>query len=167
MAAIALSLLAGMSGCGFQPLYGEPGDAPTPYQALHHISIGPISDRAGVRLRAELERLFSPLKEPARHRLDVKLGSQVQVMAIEEDASIRRTNLQLIAHVRLLPSAVPEGQDTVEPEFVTTVRANAGTEQLPSDFSTLVSERATEQRAVELLAQRIRQELALHFAGKA
>ena len=150
-----------LGGCGFKPVYDTPGAAGSSAMGrLHHLTVAPISDRAGVRLRAELERLFSPAAEPATHTVYIDLETKSRVTAIEEDASVRRRNLQLTAEVRL----VPAGGALTMPEFKTTVRANAGAEQLPSDFATLVSEGAAEQRAVELLAQRIRQQLALHFA---
>lgn len=153
--------IASLSACGFQPVYGTGGASGEPaMEKLHHLVIAPIPNRAGVRLRAELERLFSPAAEPSTHTVHIDLESESWVTAIEEDASVRRRNLQLTAEVRLVPSG---GAITI-PEFKTIVRANAGAEQLPSDFSTLVSEGAAEERAVELLAQRIRQQLALHFA---
>lgn len=153
--------IASLGSCGFQPVYGTGGDGGEPaMEKLHHLVIAPIPNRAGVRLRAELERLFSPAAEPSTHTVHIDLDSESQVTAIEDDASVRRRNLQLTAEVRLVPA---DGAITI-PEYKTTVRANAGAEQLPSDFSTLVSERAAEERAVELLAQRIRQQLALHFA---
>ena len=153
--------LATVAACGFKPVYDTQGASGAPaMEKLHHLVIAPIPDRAGVRLRAELERLFSPAAEPSTHTVYIDLESRIRVTAIEEDASVRRRNLQLTADVRL----VPAGGAISTPEFKTVVRSNAGAEQLPSDFSTLVSEGAAEQRAVELLAQRIRQQLALHFA---
>lgn len=155
------SLLLAVGSCGFKPVYDTGrADGGTSMEKLHHLVIAPIPNRTGVRLRAELERLFSPAAEPSTHTVHIDLESKSRVTAIEEDASVRRRNLQLTAEVRLVPAG---GAITI-PEFKTTVRANAGAEQLPSDFSTLVSEGAAEERAVELLAQRIRQQLALHFA---
>ena len=163
LAALAAGLLVlAVSGCGFKPVYHSGGQSADPVmEKLHHLAIAPVPDRAGVRLRAELERLFSPAAQPMTHTVHINLKSKNRVTAIEEDASVRRRNLELTAEVRL----VPAGGSITIPEFKTTVRSNAGAEQLPSDFSTLVSEGAAEQRAVELLAQRIRQQLALHFAA--
>ncbi len=154
-------MLLAASACGFKPVYdtGPPGADPV-MASLHHLTIAPIRNRAGVRLRNELELLFSPPAEPATHILLIDLETRSRVTVIEEDASVRRRNHHLIADVRL----VEAGEPTKPPEFRTIVRANAGAEQLPSDFATLVSEQAAEQRAVELLAQSIRQQLALHFA---
>jgi LPS-assembly lipoprotein len=150
-----------LSGCGFQPVYGTKNDAgQLSASELHYIVIDPIPNRVGVRLRAELERLFSPPMSPPQHTLDIRLNVESDVTAIDRDASVRRRNLKLIADVRLLRN----GAAKEPPEFTTVVRANAGMEQLPSDFSTLVSESAAEERAVERLAFQIRQQLAVHFA---
>lgn len=160
-AAAGFALLA-VSACGFKPVYDTPGlSGDNAMTALHHLTIAPIPNRAGVRLRSELEQLFSPPIAPSTHTLHIKLDVKSQVTAIEEDASVRRRNIQMVAEVRL----VPAGGAITMPEYQTTAYSNAGAEQLPSDFSTLVSEQAAEQRAVELLAQRIRQQLALHFAN--
>jgi hypothetical protein len=160
-AAAGLALLS-VSACGFKPVYdtSPAADAGNAMEQLHHVVVAPVPDRVGVRLRSELQRLFSPAAEPPTHTLHIALETRSRVMAIEEDASVRRSILYLVAEVRLVPS----GGAVSMPEFKTTVRSNAGAEQLPSDFATLVSEGAAEQRAVEELAQRIRQQLALHFA---
>ena len=162
-AALAAGLLMLAAGsCGFKPVYSTGGSASDPVmEKLQHLTIAPVPNRVGVRLRNELERLFSPAAQPTTHTVHIDLKSKSQVTAIEGDASVRRRNLQLTAEVRL----VPAGGSLTIPEFKTTVRSNAGAEQLPSDFATLVSEGAAEQRAVEQLAQRIRQWLALHFAA--
>ena len=155
---LAALLSLALPGCGFQPVYGDRPDGGGA-AALHQVSVEPIPDRVGVRLRSELNQLFSPQRAPATHSLRITIESKSQVMAIAEDASVRRRNLQLRADVRLFQA----GSDGAKPDFSTVVRANAGSDQLPSDFSTLVSEQAAEQRAVELLARRIRQQLAIYF----
>lgn len=163
VAAIAAGLmLLAVSACGFKPVYDTRASSggSTAMESLHHLAVAPIPNRAGVRLKNELERLFSPAAQPMSHTVYIDLQSKSAVTAIEDDASVRRRNLELIAEVRL----VPAGGAISIPEYKTTVRSNAGAEQLPSDFSTLVSEGAAEQRAVEQLARQIRQRLALHFA---
>ena len=156
-----------LAACGFAPVYapqkatGNSADqAVSPSAALHNISIDPISDRAGVRLRNELARLFSPFQGPAAYRLSIDLRTLSDVLAIEEDASVRRRNWRYTADYRLILL----GDGPAESVTGGQVWANVGTEQLRSDFSTLVSERAAEQRAVEQLARQIRNKLALHFA---
>ncbi len=162
-AAAAVVALLTLDACGFKPVYdARNADGKSVAAELHHLTVAPIPNRAGVRLRTELEQLFSPLAAPATHTVHIKLDVKSRVTAIEEDASVRRRNLLLDAEVRLMPA----GGVITMPEFLTRVRSNVGAEQLPSDFSTLVSEGAAEQRAVEVLAQRIRQQLALHFAKK-
>ncbi|MGY9055034.1 MAG: LPS assembly lipoprotein LptE [Alphaproteobacteria bacterium] len=159
-----VTAVATLAGCGFQPVYNSGrttgnGGAPAT-SALHHIVVAPIPDRAGVRLRNELTELFSPLQAPSTHTLRIALAISTQVVAIESDGSVRRQNQKYTATVHLIPA----GSTDQRAEFATTVRANTGTEQLPSNFSSLVSENASEQRAIEQLAQRIRQQLAVHFA---
>ena len=162
-AAVAGLALLALGACGFKPVYDTRGaDGQAVMTALHHLTVAPIPNRAGVRLRSELDRLFSPHVAPSTYTVHIKLDVKSRVTAIEQDTSVRRRNIHLDAEVRL----VPAGGLITMPEFQTRVRSNAGAEQLPSDFSTLVSEGAAEQRAVELLAQRIRQQLALHFAQK-
>ena len=79
------------------------------------------------------------------------------VTAINRDSSDLRRDLRLVAAISLNQP----GKD--KPLFETRVFSDAGIDQLPSDFATLVAEDAAERRAVERLARDIRDRLALYF----
>ena len=155
-----LLALAGLqSGCGFQPVYGDRSNQQSASE-LQYISIARVPDRVGHRLRDELYRLFNGDGKAARYHLAIKLEDRTSVTAIDRDSSDRRSNLRLVAAISL----TEPGTEAVL--YQTTVISDAGIDQLPSDFATLVAEDAAERRAVERLARDIRQRLALYFARR-
>ena len=155
-----LLALAGLqSGCGFQPVYGDRSNQQSASE-LQYIAIARVPDRVGHRLRDELYRLFSGDGKAARYHLAIKLEDRTSVTAIDRDSSDRRSNLRLVAAISL----TEPGTEAVL--YQTTVISDAGIDQLPSDFATLVAEDAAERRAVERLARDIRQRLALYFARR-
>jgi len=159
---LVLLAAAGITaGCGFQPVY-DTGRAERPAIAgeLQHIAVDTMPDRVGYRLKKELERLFDSHRGETRYRLAIDLEARDSVTAVDLDESVRRRNLRLVAAIAL----IPDGSET--PVYRRTLISDAGIDQLPSDFATLVAEDAAEQRAVERLARDIRRRLAIHFASK-
>ena len=155
-----LLALAGLqSGCGFQPVYGDRSNQQSASE-LQYIAVARVPDRVGHRLRDELYRLFNGDGKAARYHLAIKLEDRTSVTAIDRDSSDRRSNLRLVAAISL----TEPGTEAVL--YQTTVISDAGIDQLPSDFATLVAEDAAERRAVERLARDIRQRLALYFARR-
>ena len=159
LAIAALVLLGLPTACGFQPVYGggEPGG---PSAELEKIAVARVPDRVGHRLRGELERLFDNYGHESAYTLGIELEDRTSVVAVDRDSSKRRRNLRLVAMITL--SAV--GGEV--PLYQTRIVSDAGIDQLPSDFATLVAEDAAEQRAVERLARDIRQRLAVYFARR-
>jgi LPS-assembly lipoprotein len=160
---LALGLLAlagGQSGCGFQPVYGGGGERGAAADELQHIAIDTVPDRVGYRLKSELERLFGNHGQQTDYRLAIDLDTRSSVTAIDSDDSTLRRNLRLVAAVALIPVG------SEEPVYQKTLISDAGIDQLPSDFATLVAEDAAEERAVQRLARDIRQRLAVHFASQ-
>ncbi len=151
-----LALLPGLAGCGFQPVYGDRGGGASASE-LQYIAVSRVPERVGFRLRDELNRLFNNDGVASRYTLVVKLEDRSTVTAINRDSSDLRRDLRLVAAISLNQP----GKD--KPLFETRVFSDAGIDQLPSDFATLVAEDAAERRAVERLARDIRDRLALYF----
>ncbi len=155
-----LLAVAGLqSGCGFQPVYGDRSNQQSASE-LQHISVGLLEDRVGHRLRDELHRLLNSDGQAVRYHLAINLANRSTVTAVDRDSSDRRSNLRLVAAINLTEPGAEA------PLYQTTVISDAGIDQLPSDFATLVAEDAAERRAVERLARDIRQRLALYFARR-
>src|SRR4051812_27534224 len=98
-AALASVILAvGLSGCGFTPLYGDHGvsAAPGVVTEMSHVSIRPMADRQGQRLRQVLREELQPtgLTSP-KYDLDVSLTSRVEELGIRTDATSSRANFIL------------------------------------------------------------------------
>lgn len=158
---VLLALAGGQAGCGFQPVYdsGSP-ERVAAANELQQIAVDTVPERVGYRLKSELERLFGSHRQDAKYRLAIDLETRSSATAIDIDDSVQRRNLRLVAAIALIPN----GSDA--PVYRRTLISDAGIDQLPSDFATLVAEDAAEQRAVERLARDIRQRLAVHFASQ-
>nr|WP_246513430.1 LPS assembly lipoprotein LptE [Azospirillum picis] len=93
-----------MSGCGFQPLYGEKGVGTAAAEKLNDIDISPIPDREGQKLRNLLIDKFYTSGRPGnpRYRLDVSVSAVEQKLALQKDATAVRAQLLVNAPYRLI-----------------------------------------------------------------
>ena len=163
--AAGLALAAsGMAGCGYRPLYGRHGtDSPAVHESLAEISVGIIPNREGQILRNELIARLTPAGRPSqpRYRLSVSLTEAREDLGLTAIDTITRTNLILRAEFVLIE---------VDSEALITrdrTSATAGFEVLGDELVNLVSETDARNRALVLLAEEIRTQLALALADQA
>lgn len=161
----AVLVAVGLSACaGYQPLYavapadgGAPSD-PTVAQALHQVSVERIPERSGQMLREKLiERLGTRPADGPQWPLRVRLRERTQDLGIQRDASATRANFILDATITLND---PDGQIQLN----RTINVITGYAILDDLFATQVAERDARERAIDAMADRIRTQLALHFA---
>jgi LPS-assembly lipoprotein len=155
-------LLAG--GCaGYRPLYAldaEPvaGEGSVDVaEALSRIEVGRIAEREGQILRELLIERLDASGRDGTWPLNVVLRISRQDLGIQRDASATRANLRASATITLTD---PEG--TVR--LSRSLDVVTGFSILDDQFATLVAERDARDRALDALADRIRTQLALHFA---
>jgi LPS-assembly lipoprotein len=155
---VGLAALA-LGGCGFHPLYGELGSQRAVSADMQSISITPMSSLIGVELRNHLLDRLTPSGEPAspRYRLDVKLSSRRQEVAVRLDASATRYNYHLTANYNLIDTAT--GETVYTGSDVSTVAYDV----VDSQFATVYARSDAESRATEDLSEQIRLRLALFF----
>lgn len=149
---LAAALVAGLSGCGFQPLHGGGGGGP---QDLATIRIERIPNRIGQKLHNRLLDRLTPKGPPARpaYVLKVSLAESLQNLAIRRDETATRANLTLTASFSLTGSG--DGR-TFNGTAVSTNSYNI----LQSDFATLSAESDARDRALRVLAEEIRARVA-------
>jgi len=152
--------LLGLSGCGFQPLYGDRAHGGLgSVEELTQIGVDHVPDRIGQILRNNLVDRLTPTGEPdrPRWRLAVRLAVAKQGLLISKDESITRFNLNIIANFVLYETGsnreVTRGQS----------RTFASYNVVTSQFATLIAEKDAETRAVREISDDIRTRLAVFF----
>ena len=157
---IIITVLATLlSACGFQPMYRADAENLAISQSLDAITIEPIPDRLGQKVHNELLDIVTPTGEPTSplYRLSVRLVEEREDVGLRQDASSTRANYRLQAHFRLEETA----SDTVLIDGNTW--AETAYDIVMSDYSTLMAERAAQDRLSRDIALEIRNRLAIYF----
>lgn len=170
LAPIALSVLLG--ACGFRPLYGVP-DMPkgTMQGTLRSIYVEPMPERLGYQMRNALIDLLDAKGEQAgaTYRLRVTLTQKSEAIGVQSQrtptgitqTAITRYNDRLIAEYELVDvrtgAVVTKGMETGLTSY----------NVLSSPYATLAVQQDADRRAAEDIADRIRVDLAVHFAQQA
>jgi LPS-assembly lipoprotein len=149
---------AGLTACGFEPLLRRTGDSADGIEQLASIRIEPIPDRSGQVLRnALLDRLTPQGQAPvARYVLRIRLQEPRQTILLRRDDIISRSSYSAQASYELRDM---QGQ-----------RLLSGSSSFTTDYEIAASEFATRSslenardRVMELVANDIRNQLALNF----
>lgn len=149
-------LALGPTGCGFRPMYGTPTGAASGVDAdLAAIRIGPVKDRIGQQLRNALVQRLSPRGEAAdyRYTLTVKLSESVNNLGFRKDTYATVANLTMSAQIQLSGDNASILGDTV----TTTVYFD----HLGPRYASVATERDAEERALNQLADDIRNRIAV------
>ncbi len=155
-------LLLALSGCGFQPLYGERPDGPQVRSEMARIEIGAIADRVGQQLQNHLLDRLNPRGQPKLplYHLEVKLSERKTGLAVETDDTVSRINLALSAAFELQRKADKAAL------FKGTARVVAAYNITRSEYANLVSERDAKRRAARALADDVKTRLAVYFSQR-
>ncbi len=158
-ACVFMGLLLLLSACGFRPLYGERSDGESVVTALAAIEIAPLPDRLGQMVHNHLLDVLTPRGAPAdpRYRLHLTLTRTKEAVAIEQDESVARYGLDLMAEYHV--TAVADGEEITSGQ----VRTSGTFDVVRSDFATLKAEQDVERRLAEQVGNRIKLNLAIHF----
>jgi LPS-assembly lipoprotein len=160
---LAVAALA-LSGCGFQPMYGQHAREATPVSTdLAAVQVGLIPNRSGQLLRNELIRLLNPAAaaQPGRYTLSVALKETVDTFAVERSGFATTANVEVVATYTLMEDA------TGNPVLAGASRAVSGYNLLDNAFSTYVASGDARSRALDQIAFEIRNRLAAHFSKQA
>jgi len=167
-----LALAGLLAGCGFHPLYGVP-DTPggTMQGTLRSIYVEPVSERLGYQLRNALIDFLDAKGDPvgAVYRLRVTLSQKSEAIGVQSQTApggvtqtaITRYNDRLVAEYELLDAKtgaiVAKGTETGLSSY----------NVLSSPYATLAVQQDADRRAAEDIADRIRVDIAVHFAQQA
>lgn len=142
-----LFLLAGLSGCGFQPVYSREGSG------LGKVSVAEIEGRTGYFLRTELNRL-SALEQtrPQVPQLTVSLLSTYRNASFQANTFADRTLLEVTATWSLV-----DGDQTLRGE----VKADTGFDNREEAYSGMALQAEAEERIAPVLARAIWNDIRL------
>jgi LPS-assembly lipoprotein len=151
----ALASLVLLAGCGFQPMYAPAAQGGP---AIGPIFVDTVPTKAGYVLKSELDRLFDVERGrgPVR-RLSITLSESVAGLGFRLDESASRSDLILAASYTLYDvngKAVLNGA----------VNAVASYDIPSSAYGEIAAQNDARERAAEVLAERLRSELALKLA---
>lgn len=165
------SLCLPLAGCGFHPLYAERGAAHGAMQAdLGSIYVEPVPDRLGYELRNRLIDVMDARGESAgaSYRLRVSLADKKLPIGVQSQQApggitqtvITRYNNTLTVEYELVDlktdKAVTHGVETGLSAY----------NVLQSPYATLAAQQDADMRAADDIADRIRLDLAVYFAGQ-
>ena len=156
----ALVLLAGLTACGFRPLYGPQGGYDASLAELASVRVLPIPDRIGQVLHNSLLDRLTPGGAPLnpRYRLGVSMVKQKEGLAFEKDESVTRINLTLSATYQLTKIATGN--------IVTagSARSVAAFSVVRSEFANISAEADAERRAARAVGEDIWIRLGVYFS---
>lgn len=149
-----------LSGCGFQPLYGDTQLFGPVAEELSLIEVGVISNRAGQMLRTFLIQRLNPDGRPVdpAYTLQVGLDETITNLGIQRDDTATRSNLRIEATYTLTST------ETGQAVYLSTERVITSFNILDDQFATIVAERSAQENALREMSDRIRTDLALFFA---
>ncbi len=153
-----LVLIATVSACGFEPIYGTANQQNIKSE-LAAVQILPIKDRIGQLLLNHLLDQINPKgrSEKPRYVLGVTLTESKQELAVQKSELATRANLNFVANFSLSPVEGVKAQP-----LSGQVRITTSYNILRSDFGTLMAERDARRRAVRELSLDITNRIAAH-----
>ena len=152
--------LAGLSGCGFRPLYGRAGDDASGASGhLAAVRVSPIPDRMGQILRNALLDRLTPRGRPqkALYQLDVSLEPTRSDLVILQDATSTFAKVRIKAKFAL--TDIASGAPLTRGKSESTTIFNI----VESEFANIKAETAARGRAVNEISDDIRLRLGLFF----
>lgn len=157
-ALLAVVLIIGLAGCGFEPLHGQ--NTASSADALEAVRINVIADRVGQQLRNRLLQLMQPRANDTRPawNLRVELNESISTVLVEESSFGTRGDLKMTAIYRLVPvtgnmAAARNGRSFSVASF--------NIRDADLEYANLIAERDAREKAVRLLADDIKRQVAL------
>ncbi len=148
-----------LSGCGFQPLYGEAVPGGLVSTELQSIKVGIMDSRTGIVMRNYLLDRLNPDGAPGspRYRLSVRLREGRFGSGVRVDASVTRFNYRLIARYDLIE------QSSGRVLYSDASESIVAYDVVNSQFATLISREDAQERAAVDVSDNIKLNLALYF----
>lgn len=155
-AALPLTLLLALAGCGLRPLYSSGSDGAIA-QALAGVTVAPIAGKDGWLVQNALrDRIAGAGDAPARYRLEIELDDQIEGFGIRADDAVTRERRTLRARYRLVDLSA--GTTVVD----ATAGSDAGIDVVRSEYATIAAENSALERLAQEVADQIVARVALY-----
>lgn len=142
-----------LSGCGFEPVYGDrPGQTDT-IEVLPFITVLTTGGLQGEMLKARIEDRLNPksISVPARYQLKVDLQTQADPYIIQQDGTASRYILRFIAPYRLI--RLSDNQELSKGTIHHQISYNVSERD---DYSTFVAQQDASRRGLTEIAEDIK-----------
>ncbi|MDR3507713.1 MAG: LPS assembly lipoprotein LptE [Caulobacteraceae bacterium] len=154
--AAALILAGALSGCGFTPLYGQPGVT----GGMSSVEVHAPHGRAAFLLAQDLEDALARDKSsPPAYRLDIQVNESRYSRGLQSNGVATRFESHLTVSYSLVAlsshKVVKTGVEPVEVSYANSDQPYAG----------ITAQQNAQERAASVAADRIRLDLATYFAA--
>lgn len=150
-----------LTACGFSPVYKDSGNNTGVSSALNQIDIAIIKDREGQFLRNALIDRFYRGGYPNNPKYELVVNDvqeKISDFDITVDSEATRRQLKLTTAFSLVD------KKTNQKILNRSITATTSNNVLESEFSTIVTEQAAREAALNDLARQIERHITLHFA---
>ena len=153
----AMTLLLGVSACGFRPIYATPDVSAPVIREIAVMNVAAPESLAPYIADALTTRMAPGEGITPRYELHVRAGESAERLAVQIDATVTRYNYRLSADYTVVDRNTGES-------FQGTARAVTSYNIVSSQYSTLFAERTAIEKAARLLAEEIERDLLIRFA---
>jgi LPS-assembly lipoprotein len=155
-----LVLVSPLAACGFEPLYAR-SERGSPVDDMASVRVDLIPNRSGQILRTYLRDGLNPngAEVPQRYRLRIVIAEPRQELALQRNDTVARYGYGVSASYYLMDASgrgVFSGVSTLTTNY----------EVSDSQFATLSSLYDARDRAMQLISDDIRNQLAVYFRGR-
>jgi LPS-assembly lipoprotein len=161
LAVLVLALACPLAACGFEPLYARNDRGVSPVEDLAAVQVELIPNRSGQILRTYLRDGLNPnnVEVPRRYTLRVTLVEPRQELALQRNDTVARYGYGVAAGFVLIDAA---GRGL----FQGAASLSTNYEVSDSQFATLSSLYDARDRAMQVISDDIRNQLAVYFRGR-
>jgi LPS-assembly lipoprotein len=153
-----------LSGCGFQPMYGDASLQATHTPLQGNLAIDTMKGREGQILKAALEDIFNPegikFARPDYH-LQISLTKNLVASVVKPDGTIQRYDVRYDSSFNLYQTGNPKPLLSGKLRRVGSYDVTT-----TAEFSTFMADRDTAERTLKEMAEDYMLRLSGYFAGK-
>ena len=160
---IVVACALGTTGCGFHPLFARSGANAGGQQIFNSIFVDPVGGgRAGYELRDSLIDLLrgTSRQSEALYRLKIAMKQSVEGTAVQTNGYITRYSYTMAVNYEL--SNAHTGAELTKGTETTV----SGYDVVASPYATLVAQQDAQKFGAREIADRIRIDLGVYFAGQ-
>ena len=156
-----LPVLASLTACGFEPLYGRNSgeEKSAVNEDLSQVLVLPIPHRTGQQMHNFLRDRLNPAGQPNQpeYTLSVKLTERITELGIQEDATATRAQLTMVANYTL------RDYNNQEVLFLGKARSANSYDILGDPYATQVAEFDAREQTLRAISNEMRIRLATYF----